>query len=367
MPLKIAGANLKWSELFFSYQQVHCHIEYKWRDGVWDEGREVADPYLKMHVMANCLHYGQALFEGQKAFHCKDGGVRVFNDKENWNRLTKGCRRLAMPEMPLEMFQKAIDRAIQSNVDFLPPYGSGGAMYLRPVMFGSGYQLGIAPSDEFTFCVVASPVGSYYKTGTLTAIPAKIMEDYDRAAPQGVGDVKVAGNYGADIKPGLDAKKEGFPIGLYLDAKDKRYVEEFNTSNFIAVTHDNRYLTPDSASVLPSVTNKCLIEIAKDLGMTVERRAIDFDAEVESFAEVGAVGTAVVVTPIGSITRGSKKYEMKGQASLQKLHDTVRAIQVGDMEDKHGWMREIVLTPSSYLCACGSAYTGSNSIGGLES
>merc|ERR1712203_1064271 len=168
-------------------------------------------------------------------------------------------------------------------------------------MFGSGPQLGLGPSSEYTFAVVVVPVGSYYKTAGLTPIPCKVIDAYDRAAPAGVGAIKCAGNYAADIVPSKKAKSEGLPIGLYLDAKEHKYIEEFNTSNFIAITHDNRYITPDSGSVLGSVTNKCLIEIAKDIGLTVERRAIDFDAEVDSFREVGAVGTAVVVTPIESI------------------------------------------------------------------
>lgn len=344
------GANLDWENLSFSYHQVHCHVEYVWRDGQgWDAGREVADPHLKLHVMANVLHYGQSLFEGQKVFAGKDGKIRVFNDKENYKRLQRGCRRLQMPEMTLEMFQEAIDRTVQANVDFVPPYGTGGAMYMRPVMFGSGCQLGLGPSNEFTFCVVANPVGSYYKGGAFPQIPAMVVEDYDRAAPMGVGCVKAAGNYAADIRPSLEGKKAGFPIGLYLDAKEHKYVEEFNTSNFIAITKSGEYVTPESDSILASVTNMCLIEIAKDLGLKVERRPIEFEAEVDSFAEVGAVGTAVVVTPIESITRGDKTFKMQGKETLQKIHDRVRAIQVGDYEDTHNWMRMIQISEDTDL------------------
>jgi len=340
---KVGGAGLDWASLFFSYQPVNCHVQYKWSDGKWDEGKEVRNPMISMHVMANVFHYGQALFEGQKVFHCKDGEVRIFNDKENWARMAKGCRRLQMPEPTLEMFQAAIDRAVRQNVDFVPPYGTGGAMYVRPFMVGSGSQLGLGPSNEYRFFVVVCPVGSYYKTAELTAIPAMIVEEYDRAAPHGVGNIKCAGNYAADVLPSAEGKAAGFPIGLYLDAKEHKYIEEFNTSNFIAITKDGKYVTPDSQSVLPSVTNKSLCCIAEDLGLKIERRTIDFDAEIASFAEVGAVGTAVVVTPIKSITRKGKTYEMAGQEMLQKLHDTVRAIQVGDQEDKHGFLRTVQL------------------------
>ena len=336
-----SSAELDWPNLSFNYEQVNCHVEYTWKDGKWDEGKEVEDPIIQLHVMANVLHYGQALFEGQKVFVQKDGAVAVFNDRENHARMVRGCRRLSMPEMSLELFHEAMNRAIKANLEFIPPYGSGGALYCRPLLIGSGLQLGLGPANEYRFFVVVSPVGSYYKTGSLKAIPAMIVEDYDRAAPQGVGDCKCAGNYAADILPAVEGKKAGFPIGLYLDAKEHRFIEEFNTSNFIAITKDGKYLTPDSASVLASVTNKCLCVIAEDLGLKVERRAIDFDAEVASFKEVGAVGTAVVVTPIESITRRDTKFEFEGSEMLQRLHDTVRAIQNGEMEDKFGFMRRI--------------------------
>merc|ERR1719188_1463254 len=246
-----------------------------------------------------------------------------------------------MPSMTEDMFHTAIDRAINANLDFVPPYGSNGAMYVRPFMIGSGPQLGLGPSNEFTFVIVVAPVGSYYKTAGLTPIPCTIMDEFDRAAPRGVGAIKCAGNYAADIVPAKKAKGTGFPIGLYLDAKEHKYIEEFNTSNFVAITADGKYLTPDSNSVLGSVTNLCLEQLAKDIGLTVERRKIDFDAEVSTFKEVGAVGTAVIITPIETITRGEKVHSFGAPETLQKLHDLFRAIQVKETEDKHGWLREI--------------------------
>mmetsp|Transcript_14445 Transcript_14445/g.25405 ORF Transcript_14445/g.25405 Transcript_14445/m.25405 type:complete len:388 (-) Transcript_14445:146-1309(-) len=337
------GAGLDWASLGFGYVDTYCHVKYEWKDGSWNEGEEVEDPYVKMHVMANVFHYGQALFEGQKAFHCKDGEVRVFRDEANYQRMMKGCRRMGMPDMPKELFHTAIDRAVQANLDFVPPYGSNGALYIRPFMVGSGAQMGLGPSSEFTFIIVVAPVGSYYKTKGLTPIPCRIMDDYDRAAPMGVGQVKCAGNYAADILPAKKSKEAGFPIGLYLDAKHHRYIEEFNTSNFVAITKDNVYVTPDSNSVLESITNKCLEDLARDLGLTVERRPIDFEAEVMNFKEVGAVGTAVIITPIASITRGEKRYDFEAPAVLQALHDKVRAVQVGDEPDVHGWLRDVAM------------------------
>lgn len=339
----VGGANLDWGSLFFSQHDTYCFVKYVWKDGAWDKGTECSEFSLSFHPMANVLHYGQAIFEGQKIFHCKDGKVVIFNDKANYDRLTRGASRLGMPEMTQEMFFEAIDRAVVANLDFVPPYGSNGAMYARPVLFGSGPQLGLGPSPEYTFCVVVTPVGSYYKTAGLTPIPCKVIEEYDRAAPAGVGAIKCAGNYAADIVPSKGAKAEGFPIGLYLDAKEHKYVEEFNTSNFVGITKDGKYVTPDSQSVLGSVTNMCLEQLAKDLGLTVERRRIDFDAEVDTFKEVGAVGTAVIITPIATITRGDKVHTFQAPETLQKLHDLVRAVQVKDAEDKHGWLREIKL------------------------
>lgn len=355
------GAGLDWASLGFGYVDVHCHVRYVWKDGSWDQGEEVADPYVKMHIMANVFHYGQALFEGQKAFHCKDGQVRVFRDEANYQRMMKGCARMGMADMPKDMFHAAIDRAIQGNLDFVPPYGSNGALYLRPFMVGSGAQMGLGPSSEYTFIVVAAPVGSYYKTKGLTPIPCRIMDDYDRAAPLGVGQVKCAGNYAADILPAKKSKEAGFPIGLYLDAKHHRYIEEFNTSNFVAITKDNVYVTPDSKSVLESITNKCLEDLARDLGLTVERRPIDFEAEVQNFKEVGAVGTAVIITPIASITRGDKKYDFEAPTVLQALHDKVRAVQVGDEPDAHGWLRELTVGGRPKRLASQSTMSGGES------
>lgn len=275
----VGGAGLDWGKLVFGTRvDTHAYLKHVWKDGAWDEGELVEDPYIKMHVLANVFHYGQAIFEGQKVFHCKDGKVRIFNDKMNHIRMSKGAERMGMPTMSQEMFLSALTKVTKANLDFVPPYGSGASLYLRPFMVGSGPQLGLGASSEYTFMVVVAPVGPYYGS----AVPATVVEDYDRAAPNGVGQVKCAGNYAADIVPAARAKKAGFPVCLYLDAKEHRYVEEFSTSNFVAITKSGVYLTPDSQSVLDSVTNASLEKLAVDMGLKVERRKIDFDAEVGS-------------------------------------------------------------------------------------
>lgn len=247
-----------------------------------------------------------------------------------------------MPVVPLELWQAAIDEVVRRNAAYVPPYGSGGALYARPLIFGSGARLGLGPSPEYTFCVMVNPVGSYYRTGTMQSLDALVNDEYDRAAPLGCGDCKAAGNYAADLESMHVAKNRGFPISLYLDAQERRYVEEFNTSNFVAITRDGRYVTPHAPrSVLSSNTNKVLRQLAADLGLVVEQRPIDFEAEVESFAEVGAVGTAVVVTPIRSLTRGGQSWRFGEPRVLQQLHDRVRAVQQGEEEDRHAWLREV--------------------------
>lgn len=346
MSLSAVGtANIDWAKLSFSITDSSVHFRMTWRqDSGWGEGELVHEPYIRLHVMANVLHYGQSIFEGQKVFQCKDGKVRIFCDTKNWERMTNGAERMGLPTMSLEQWQKAVDTVVQANLGFVPPYGSGASMYLRPVLFGSGPQVALHTAEEVTFLIVCMPVGSYYKSGSLQPIEGVIMEDTDRAAPNGVGNVKAAGNYAADMVPAAKKKKLGFPIGLYLDPREGRYIEEFNTSNFVAISRDGRtYITPQSSSILPSVTNWCLEQLAKDEGLEVDRRRVDVE-ELETFSEVGAVGTAVVITAIKSLTRTSdnKVWEFTPPDVLQRLHDKVRGIQIGEEEDVHGWCREVV-------------------------
>ena len=330
---------IDWNTLGFNYFQTDSHIRYVWRNGAWDAGTLVTEPTINLHIAATCLHYGQAAFEGMKAFSGKDGGVRLFRPQMNARRLNASARRLCMAEVPEAMFLDACRRVITANRGFVPPYGSGGSMYVRPVLFGGGAQIGVAPSDEYYFLVMVMPVGAYYKGG-FKPVRAIVLDDYDRAAPMGTGHVKAGGNYGASLEPHTVAHRRGFPVELYLDAREHQYIEEFGTSNFVGITKDGRYVTPQSPSILPSVTNDSLQQIARDLGIPVEVRPVRF-AEIEQMVEVAACGTAVVITPVNEIVRGNSTYKT-GPAegcgpTLERLYKQIIGIQYGDLPDKHGW------------------------------
>lgn len=335
--------NIDWKNLGFTYMDTACHIEYVWRDGSWDSGALVKEPYLKMHIAASCLHYGQAAFEGMKAFRCKDGKIRVFRPEENAQRMYRTAGRTCMAQVPVAMFIDAVKRVVKANEDYVPPYGSGGSLYIRPLLIGSGMQIGVAPAKEYTFLVLVIPAGAYYKGG-LKPVKSIIIDEYDRAAPLGMGDVKVAGNYAASLYAHEKAKKAGYPVELYLDAKTHQYVEEFATSNFLGIKPDGTYVTPDSHSVLPSVTNDTLKQLAADFGMKVETRPIPYE-ELSTFSEIAACGTAVVVTPVYEITRGETVITIGSPDTcgpvVQKLFDAVQGVQYGERPDNHNWCVEL--------------------------
>eukprot|EP00450_Noctiluca_scintillans_P038336 CAMPEP_0194480358 /NCGR_PEP_ID=MMETSP0253-20130528/3181_1 /TAXON_ID=2966 /ORGANISM="Noctiluca scintillans" /LENGTH=345 /DNA_ID=CAMNT_0039319727 /DNA_START=60 /DNA_END=1097 /DNA_ORIENTATION=- len=344
MAQQLSSASLDWSKLSFDVTETAGRAEMVWKDGVWGPLTFERDPYLRLHMFANVLHYGQEAFEGLKAFHCPDGQVRIFNDGANHERMTRSCRRMMIPFVDYEMFTAAVDMAIRNNSAYIPPPdASGASLYLRPVIFGSGPQVSLHPSKEFIFMVMVVPVGPYFKDG-FKAIPGEVISDFDRAAPQGVGACKCAGNYAADMMPASEHKKRGFPIGLYLDAVEKRYVEEFNGANLIAITRSGKYVTPASPSILASITNACLMQIAKDQGIEVENRRMDFKAEVEDWTEVGAVGTAAVVCPIKSLTQGGITWNFDEEAKvLESLFLRLTRIQRGEEPDKYGWARVVAL------------------------
>jgi len=326
---------------------------------------------INIHISATALHYGQACFEGLKAFHCKDGKVRIFRPQLNAKRINKSCQRICMPEIPETLFLDMVNQAVAANLEYLPPYGSGGAMYIRPVMFGTQARIGLQPAEEYKLVIMVVPVSDYYRGGW-SGVPAIVVENYDRAAPRGVGNVKVAGNYAADILPNMKAKKLGYPIALYLDAKTNQYIEEFSTSNFVAIDQKNRYVTPKSEAILESVTNQCLSELAADEGMIVQRRQIPVQEIVDGeFKEIGAVGTAVVVTPVDRIfyqnqlhilsdinkSNANKEVTMNNKeednianlkepvsaehSQLNKLYRRIRRIQMGEEADKFNWLLEV--------------------------
>lgn len=335
--------NIDWKNLGFGYVETNCHIQYVWKDGRWSAGELVKSPYIPIHIAATALHYGQAAFEGLKAFCRQDGTVSLFRPQENAKRMAATARRTCMAEVPEDLFVEACQRVVKANLEFVPPYGTGGSLYVRPLLYGSGPQIGVAPAEEYTFLVLVTPVGAYYKGG-LQAVKAIVVDHYDRAAPLGTGHIKVAGNYAVSLYPHLEAKHAGYPVELYLDAKEHKWIEEFATSNFLAVTKGGAYVTVKSGSILPSITNLTLREIAQDYGIPVEMRPIAFD-EVENFAEVAACGTAVVITPVHQIERAGKVYKTGPETGcgpvLERLYKAVQGIQYGELPDTHGWNVEV--------------------------
>lgn len=331
-----------WENLGFSIRTVNGHVRHTWRDGKWDKGLFVAAPYQLLHINSGALHYGISVFEGLKAFACKDGKVRVMNPELNAKRMLKGATALRMPEVPREMFVAAVTEAVTRNRDFVPPYGKGAAMYIRPLLFASGQMLGLAPlAEEYTFFVTVLPAGGYFGKGHEEGIKAIVSEDRDRAAPKGTGAVKAAGNYAADIEPVHSAREQGYGTTLYLDAAERRYVEEFSVCNFVGITHDGIFVTPKSRTILASTTNSMLQQLALDRGLKVEQRPVDFDKEITSFREVGMCGTAAVVMKVSSITRNGKVYDFDNFDVLSELREEFTSIQCGDVKDRHGWMVEV--------------------------
>ena len=337
-------SKLDWQNLPFGYIKTDYNIRFYYKDGKWSEGELSTEETIPIHIAAPGLHYGQHAFEGLKVFETVDGRIVAFRPDENAKRMQRSCERIFIPEVPVDMFIKAVDTVVAANAKFVPPFGTGASLYVRPVIYGAGARVGLGPADEYVFIVFVTPVGPYYKGG-FKPVKALVVEQYDRAAPNGVGDCKVGGNYAAGLRGGEYAKKKGFPIPLYLDPKEKKYVDEFGTSNFIAIK-GNTYLTPESNSILPSITNKSLMDIATLLGMNVEKRPIAID-EVEHFDEVGAVGTAAVITPVCSIHYRDKVFtfcdEEKAGPTITKLYEYLTKLQTGEINDTFGWLHEITV------------------------
>ena len=343
MKLKAPKKGIDWAALGFGYSKTNCHIVYTWKNGNWSKPKFVKDPFITMHIGASCLHYGQECFEGMKAFRQKSGKIVIFRPDENGKRMYRTAERTVMPPVPVKMYIDAAVQLVKRNSEYVPPYGTGGSMYLRPLLIGTGPQIGVAPAHEYTFIMMCMPVSAYYKGG-MKPVRSVILDDWDRAAPHGMGDVTVGGNYAASLFAHEKAKRAGWPVELYLDAKTHKYVEEFSTSNFCGITRAGAYVTPDSCSVLPSVTNLSLRQAAKDMGIKVEMRKIPY-AELRKFKEIGALGTAVVITPVWEITRGKDVIKVSDPDRpgpvLKKLYDRIQAIQYGLIPDRHHWCYEV--------------------------
>jgi branched-chain amino acid aminotransferase len=332
--------NIDWKNLPFGYFKTKYNVRAWFRDGEWSNAEVTESEEITLHMAATSLHYGQEAFEGMKAFAGKDGKVRIFRWDENCRRFQYSARGILMQEVPDTLFKEAITKVVQLNREFVPPHGFGSAFYLRPLLIGTGAQVGIQPAREYLFLVFGTPVGPYFKEG-FNPVSIQIVRDYDRAAPLGTGTYKVGGNYAASLNAMKRGKDEGFSSVLFLDAKEKRYIDECGPANFFGIKN-NTYITPESTSILASITNKSLITLAQDMGMKVERRKVAVE-ELETFEEVGACGTAAVITPIGKIVdRDTGKeyvYCKDGQVGpvSRKLYETLTGIQSGDIEDRHGW------------------------------
>jgi len=335
--------NLDWANLSFGYMPTDYNVRCYYRNGKWGEIEVCSDEHIKMHMAATCLHYGQEAFEGLKAYRCPDGKIRVFRMKANAERLQSTCRGIMMPEVPTDMFEEMVKKVVRLNQEYVPTYESGATLYVRPLLIGTSAQVGVHPADEYLFLIFVTPVGPYFKGG-FSSNPYVIIRDYDRSAPLGTGCYKVGGNYAASLKANHIAHEKGYACEFYLDAKEKKYIDECGAANFFGIK-GNTYITPKSSSILPSVTNDSLMQIARDLGMTVERRQIP-EEELETFEEAGACGTAAVISPISYIDdlETGKRYDFGPEPGpkSKKLFETLRGIQYGTVEDKHGWTTVVI-------------------------
>ena len=334
---------LDWSKLGFGYRPTSYNVRCYYRDGKWGEIEVCSDEYIKLHMAATALHYGQEAFEGLKAYRCPDGKVRLFRVEENAARLQRTAEATLMPQVPTELFVEMARKVVRLNQQHIPTYESGATLYLRPLLIGVSPQVGVHPAKDYLFLIFVTPVGPYFKGG-FSANPYVIIRDYDRAAPLGMGTFKVGGNYAASMRANAIAHSKGYASEFYLDSKEKKYVDECGAANFFGIKN-NTYITPKSTSILPSITNKSLMQIAEDLGIKVEHRPVP-EEELESFEEAGACGTAAVISPISHLDDldTGKVYtfgEKPGPWST-KLYETLRGIQYGTVEDRHGWTSVVI-------------------------
>jgi len=333
--------NLDWNNLPFGYIRTDHNVRCYFRNGEWSKPEITDSEYINVHMAATGLHYGQEAFEGLKAYRGRDGKVRLFRWDENAKRMISSAKGVIMEPVPVELFREAVFMAVRLNEKFVPPHGSGASLYIRPLLFGSGAEVGVKPASEYTFLVFVTPVGPYFKGG-VKPVNMMICRDVDRAAPLGTGNIKVGGNYAASLRAIVKARDGGYGNALFLDALEKKYIDECGPANFFGIKN-NTYVTPLSTSILPSITNKSLIAIAEKMGIKTERRKIAVE-ELAEFEETGACGTAAVISPIAKIVDPDtgKIYEYckdgnPGPVSM-KLFNKLIGIQYGDEPDEFGWM-----------------------------
>ncbi len=337
--------NIDWENLSFAYMPVDKSFVSNYKDGAWDDGVLTSDHTITLNECAGVLQYAQTVFEGLKAYTTEGGHIVTFRPDLNAERLQQSAARLEIPVISTEKFLDALDQVVKANAAYVPPYGSGATLYIRPYIFGSSSVIGVKPADEYQFRILCTPVGPYFKGG---AKPITIkVSDFDRAAPHGTGNIKAGLNYAMSLHAIVTAHAEGYDENMYLDAATRTKVEETGGANFIFVTKDNKVVTPKSDSILPSITRRSLITVAKDyLGLEVEEREVYFD-EVKDFAECGLCGTAAVISPVGKIVDHGKEIvfpagmEKMGPVT-QKLYETLTGIQMGRLEAPEGWIRKML-------------------------
>lgn len=336
--------DLDWGNIGFNYRITDYRYISNFKDGKWDDGELSTDSNVTINESAGILQYCQEVFEGLKAYRTKEGHIVTFRPDLNAKRMYDSAERLEMPPFPEERFLEAVDKVVLANEAWVPPFGSGATLYIRPYMFASSPVIGVKPAAEYQFRMFTTPVGPYFKGG---AKPITItVSDFDRAAPRGTGHIKAGLNYAMSIHPLMEAHRNGFDENMYLDAATRTYVEETGGANFIFITKDNTVVTPKSNSILPSITRRSLLYVAEHyLGLKTEERPVAFD-EVKDFAEVGLCGTAAVISPVGRICRGETVINipsgMEGMGEItKKLYDTLTGIQMGELEAPEGWIRKI--------------------------
>ena len=337
--------NIDWGNLGFGYMPTDKRFVANYKNGAWDEGALIDDPMITMSECACVLQYAQTCFEGIKAYTTEQGKIVTFRPDLNAKRMADSERRLQMPVFPEDRFVQAVVDVVKANAAYVPPYGSGATLYIRPYMFGIDSVIGVKPATEYQFRIFTTPVGPYFKGG---AKPITIrVSDVDRAAPHGTGDIKAGLNYAMSLYNIVDAHNKGFDENMYLDPATRTYVEETGGANFIFVTKDNKVVTPKSNSILPSVTRRSLMVVAKDyLGLEVEERPVAKE-ELKDFAEAGLCGTAAVISPNGKIVdHGTEICLPSGMEEMgpvtKKLYDTLTGIQMGRIEAPEGWIKEIM-------------------------
>lgn len=335
---------IDWDNLGFEYHKLPYRYVSYYKDGQWDNGQLSEDATLHISEASPALHYGQQAFEGLKAYRTKDGSIQLFRPDRNAARLQATADRLLMPQVPTEQFIDAVKQVVKANEDYVPPYGTGATLYLRPLLIGVGDIIGVKPANEYIFTVFAMPVGAYFKGG-LVPTNFIVSEDYDRAAPYGTGAAKVGGNYAGSLLPGKQAKSNGYSDVIYLDPATHTKIEEVGAANFFGITADNEFVTPLSPSILPSITKYSLLELAeKRLGMTVIEGDVPI-AELDRFVEAGACGKAAVISPIGGIQFKDKRHVFYSETEVgpvtRRLYDELVGIQFGDIEAPEGWIVKV--------------------------